>query len=154
MKIWQPEGSSYNDTTTVLLILNLQHTNYTDLPLPNQSDIRSLLEKLVVVKLNGGLGTTMGCEGPKSVIKVRDELTFLDITVQQIEHLNKKYDTNVPLVLMNSFNTDKDTKNMIKRYSELRVEILTFNQSCFPRINRETLLTIAKDININNDFDA
>ena len=55
---------------------------------------------------------------------------------------------------MNSFNTDKDTKNMIKRYSGLRVEILTFNQSCFPRINRETLLTIAKDININNDFDA
>ena len=108
----------------------------------------------MVVKLNGGLGTTMGCEGPKSIIKVRDELTFLDITVQQIEYLNKKYDTNVPLVLMNSFNTDKDTKNMIKRYSGQRVEILTFNQSCFPRINKETLLTIAKDININNDFDA
>ena len=89
-----------------------------------------------------------------TLLQVRDELTFLDITVQQIEQLNKRYDTNVPLVLMNSFNTDKDTKTMIKRYAGLRVEILTFNQSCFPRINRETLLTIAKDININNDFDA
>ena len=134
--------------------MNLQYTDYGDLPPPNPSEIKALLEKLVVVKLNGGLGTTMGCTGPKSAITVRDGLTFLDITVQQIEELNKKYDTNVPLVLMNSFNTDKDTKNMIKRYSGLRVEILTFSQSCSPRINRETLLTVAKDININNDFDA
>ena len=132
----------------------MQYTEYGDLPTPSPSEIKALLEKLVVVKLNGGLGTTMGCNGPKSAITVRDGLTFLDITVQQIEELNKKYDTNVPLVLMNSFNTDKDTKTMIKRYSGLRVEILTFNQSCFPRINKETLLTIAQDININNDFDA
>lgn len=44
-----------------------------------------MLEKLVVVKLNGGLGTSMGCHGPKSVITVRNNLTFLDLTVQQIE---------------------------------------------------------------------
>ncbi len=47
--------------------------------------IRKALDKLVVLKLNGGLGTSMGCTGPKSVISVRDELTFLDLTVQQIE---------------------------------------------------------------------
>lgn len=39
----------------------------------------------MVVKLNGGLGTSMGCRGPKSVIQVRNDLTFLDLTVQQIE---------------------------------------------------------------------
>lgn len=44
-----------------------------------------MLDKLVVVKLNGGLGTSMGCQGPKSVIPVRNDLTFLDLTVQQIE---------------------------------------------------------------------
>jgi hypothetical protein len=43
------------------------------------------LNKLAVVKLNGGLGTTMGCVGPKSAIEVRDGLTFLDLTVKQIE---------------------------------------------------------------------
>ena len=43
------------------------------------------LNKLVVVKLNGGLGTSMGCKGPKSLIGVRNENTFLDLTVQQIE---------------------------------------------------------------------
>jgi UTP--glucose-1-phosphate uridylyltransferase len=44
-----------------------------------------LLNKLIVVKLNGGLGTTMGCQGPKSVISVRSGLTFLDLTIQQLE---------------------------------------------------------------------
>ena len=39
----------------------------------------------MVVKLNGGLGTSMGMNGPKSTVAVRDELTFLDLTVQQIE---------------------------------------------------------------------
>lgn len=48
-------------------------------------EIRALLNKLVVVKLNGGLGTSMGCKGPKSIIPVRSDLTFLDLTVQQIE---------------------------------------------------------------------
>ena len=44
-----------------------------------------MLSKLVVLKLNGGLGTSMGCKGPKSVITVRGEYTFLDMQVQQIE---------------------------------------------------------------------
>lgn len=48
-------------------------------------DIRTSLNKLAVVKLNGGLGTSMGCKGPKSLISVRSENTFLDLTVQQIE---------------------------------------------------------------------
>ncbi len=49
------------------------------------SDAKDLLNKLIVVKLNGGLGTTMGCQGPKSVISVRSGLTFLDLTIQQLE---------------------------------------------------------------------
>jgi UTP--glucose-1-phosphate uridylyltransferase len=40
---------------------------------------------LAVLKLNGGLGTTMGCVGPKSAIEVRDGMTFLDLSVRQIE---------------------------------------------------------------------
>lgn len=48
---------------------------------------KDLLSKLVVLKLNGGLGTSMGCVGPKSLIQVRNDATFLDLTVQQIEVL-------------------------------------------------------------------
>lgn len=49
------------------------------------SKAKELLNKLVVVKLNGGLGTSMGCVGPKSLIQVRNDSTFLDLTIQQIE---------------------------------------------------------------------
>ena len=61
----------------------------------------------------------MGCVGPKSVIPVRSDLTFLDLTVQQIETLNSKYDVDVPLVLMNSFNTEEDTKTILRKYGNL-----------------------------------
>ena len=48
-------------------------------------EIKAMLDKLVVVKLNGGLGTSMGCKGPKSVIPVRSDLTFLDLTIKNLE---------------------------------------------------------------------
>lgn len=113
-----------------------------------------MLNKLVVVKLNGGLGTSMGCHGPKSVIPVRSDLTFLDLTVQQIESLNKTYNTTVPLVLMNSFNTDEDTEKIVRKYKGFQVKIYTFNQSCFPRISRDSLLPVAKDFDVDKDIDA
>ena len=97
------------------MIVTVQITPYLSLSQPDSSAaIKRMLDQLVVIKLNGGLGTSMGCSGPKSVIPVRNDLTFLDLTVQQIEFLNKKYDANVPLVLMNSFNTDEDTHKIIR----------------------------------------
>src|SRR5204863_6007655 len=83
------------------------------------------LNKLAVVKLNGGLGTSMGCVGPKSVIEVRDGMSFLDLSVRQIEYLNRTYDVNVPFVLMNSFNTDHDTAAIIKKYEGHNIDIMT-----------------------------
>ncbi|KAI3405912.1 UGP1 [Candida oxycetoniae] len=100
------------------------------------------LTKLAVLKLNGGLGTSMGCVGPKSVIEVRDGNTFLDLSVRQIEHLNRKYDADVPLLLMNSFNTDADTAKIIKKYQGHRIRVKTFNQSRFPRIYKDSLLPV------------
>ncbi|XP_046479949.1 UTP--glucose-1-phosphate uridylyltransferase isoform X2 [Neodiprion pinetum] len=128
--------------------------DYTTLPTPAEEVIKSMLEKLVVVKLNGGLGTSMGCHGPKSVIAVRNDLTFLDLTVQQIEDLNKTYNAKVPLILMNSFNTDEDTQKIIRKYKGLNVDIYTFNQSCYPRINRDSLLPIGKNCNIDQDIES
>lgn len=128
--------------------------DYSILELPSADVIHTMLSKLVVIKLNGGLGTSMGCHGPKSVIPVRSDLTFLDLTVQQIEHLNKTYKANVPLVLMNSFNTDEDTQKIIRKYKGLQVELYTFHQSCYPRVNRDTLLPIAKDCDVHDDIEA
>eukprot|EP00871_Galdieria_phlegrea_P005504 jgi/Galph1/5955/GphlegSOOS_G4545.1 len=113
---------------------------YSSLPSCEPSEVNQLLKKLAVLKLNGGLGTTMGCVGPKSVIEVRGETTFLDLIVQQIEHINRKYpEANVPLLLMNSFNTDADTAKIIKKYQDTQVTIMTFQQSRFPRILKDSL---------------
>merc|ERR1719150_1532379 len=91
-------------------------------------DIKEMLDKLVVIKLNGALATNIGCSGPTSTIPVRDNLTSLDLTVQQLEHLNKLYNTDVPLVLMNSYLTQEDTEKIVRKYSGFHVTIKTFNQ--------------------------
>ena len=67
--------------------------------------MREALERTVVVKLNGGLGTSMGMSGPKSLLEVKDGLTFLDIVVRQILDLRRRTGARLPLVLMNSFAT-------------------------------------------------
>jgi len=128
--------------------------DYETLKAPADSEIKCMLSKLVVVKLNGGLGTSMGCRGPKSVIPVRNDLSFLDLTVQQIEYLNRTYNADVPLVLMNSFNTDHDTSKVIRKYKSFNVKIYTFNQSRYPRVNRDSLTPVPKTCETKDDIDA
>ncbi|XP_064998792.1 UTP--glucose-1-phosphate uridylyltransferase-like [Musa acuminata AAA Group] len=103
---------------------------------------KTLLNKLAVLKLNGGLGTTMGCTGPKSVIEVRNGFTFLDLIVIQIESLNKKYGCDVPLLLMNSFNTHDDTLKIVEKYANSNIKIHTFNQSQYPRFVVEDFMPL------------
>jgi len=105
---------------------------------------RSLLDKLVVLKLNGGLGTTMGCKGPKSVIEVREESTFLDLTVRQIEWLNTEFNSQIPLVLMNSFNTAAASEEIIRKYSHHNLVVHTFNQKRYPRFYKDSLTPVPK----------
>ncbi|XP_077993275.1 UTP--glucose-1-phosphate uridylyltransferase-like [Glandiceps talaboti] len=137
---WEKVSALSDEAEAIIPYTRLQNQTF------EMKTAKKMLDKLVVIKLNGGLGTSMGCKGPKSIISVRNDLTFLDLTVEQIEHLNQKYSCDVPLVLMNSFNTDEDTKNIIPKYSS-RVQIFTFNQSWYPEINKETLLPITKDVN-------
>lgn len=106
---------------------------YAHLPDINPNSIKDYLDKLIVIKLNGGLGTSMGCTGPKSLITVRSDLTFLDLNVQQIETLNNKYRCDIPLVIMNSFNTQEDTLQVLRKYNKLNVTIETFEQSMWVR---------------------
>ncbi|KAI8056796.1 UDP-glucose pyrophosphorylase [Syncephalis plumigaleata] len=121
-----------------------QIISYGSLPQSNNESFVGNLQKLAVLKLNGGLGTTMGCVGPKSAIEVRDGQTFLDLTVHQIEHLNHISGVDVPLVLMNSFNTDEETNRIIHKYNDHNVTIKTFNQSQYPRISKESMLPVPR----------
>lgn len=84
--------------------------------------------------------------GAKSALEVQNKLTFLDLVVQQIEHLNATHHTEVPLILMTSFNTEEDTLRIVKKYANRQIKITTFNQSRYPRILRESLLSFAKSV--------
>ena len=53
--------------------------------LPTATHQKDLAGKLCILKLNGGLGTTMGCVGPKSAIEVREGSSFLDLNVKQVK---------------------------------------------------------------------
>jgi UTP--glucose-1-phosphate uridylyltransferase len=59
----------------------------------------------VVIKLNGGLGTSMGMSGPKSLLQAKEGMTFLDLIARQVLALRERSGARVPLVLMNSFAT-------------------------------------------------
>jgi UTP--glucose-1-phosphate uridylyltransferase len=66
------------------------------------------LDEAVVIKLNGGLGTSMGMTGAKSLIEAKDGMSFLDVIVRQVLGLRERSGARLPLVLMNSFNTHDD----------------------------------------------
>jgi UTP--glucose-1-phosphate uridylyltransferase len=66
------------------------------------------LDAALVLKLNGGLGTSMGMTRAKSLIEAKDGLTFLDVIARQVLELRRRSGARLPLVLMNSFYTRDD----------------------------------------------
>lgn len=60
------------------------------------------------------------------------------------KYLNKTHGVDVPFILMNSFNTDEETKRIVKKYESHGLNIRTFNQSRYPRIKKETLLPVPR----------
>ncbi|KAA0203579.1 hypothetical protein HAZT_HAZT008766, partial [Hyalella azteca] len=71
-----------------------------------------------------------------------------------LQHLNRTYNSSVALVLMNSFNTDEDTQKVIRKYQGLNVKLYTFNQSRYPRINKESLMPIGRTMGTDTDLEA
>lgn len=111
-----------------------------DLP-DDEQGAREALAQTVVITLNGGLGTSMGMTGPKSLLEVKDGQTFLDITVRQILDLRRRMDVALPLVLMNSFATRDASLAALARYDELPVAGVAadFVQSKVPKLDAEDL---------------
>ncbi|MEN8164612.1 MAG: UTP--glucose-1-phosphate uridylyltransferase [Acidobacteriota bacterium] len=100
-----------------------------------------LLEKTAVIKLNGGLGTSMGLDQPKSLIEVRDGMTFLDLIARQIIELRRATGAEIPLLLMNSLGTRPSSLACLQQYPELVFEglPLDFLQNRVPKIDQETM---------------
>jgi len=110
--------------------------------LPQEAADPSLLMQTVVIKLNGGLGTGMGLQGPKSLLTVAGGLNFLDLIVRQTLDLRLKSGTPVRLLLMNSFSTSEDTLGYLSKYraeglaDRAEVELM---QNRIPKIDAKTL---------------
>ena len=90
------------------------------------------LSKAVVLKLNGGLGTSMGLKGPKSLLPVRGDKTFLDIIIDQMQSMS------IPLVLMNSFSTESQTRNLIESRDLQDLNVINFTQNRVPKLRTKT----------------
>jgi UDP-N-acetylglucosamine pyrophosphorylase len=107
---------------------------------------RELLEQTVVIKLNGGLGTGMGLQGPKSLLAIHGGDTFLDLIVRQILTLRASTGARTRLLLMNSFSTSRDTLGHLARYAAdgladaAAVELM---QNRIPKIDAATLAPVS-----------
>ena len=103
-----------------------------------------LLGQTVIIKLNGGLGTSMGLQQAKSLLEIKPGVTFLDLIVRQVQALRRQAGCPVQLLLMNSFSTSADTMAYLQRYAEFadaaQVEML---QNKVPKLEKDTLLPIS-----------
>ena len=116
----------------------------------NNTVREELLGETVLIKLNGGLGTSMGLQGVKSALEVKEGTSFLDAIVQQVQTLRKETGQNMKLLFMNSFSTSEETLSLLKKYEadgfadRSEVELM---QNQIPKICQETLepITWEKD---------
>lgn len=93
------------------------------------------LHKIAVIKLNGGLGTSMGMETAKSLIPVKDGLSFLDLILLQAKTVRSHYGVEFPQVFMNSFKTHMDTMLKVGDFNNGLTGIdLAFLQHKYPKI--------------------
>ncbi|WP_066462984.1 UTP--glucose-1-phosphate uridylyltransferase [Sanguibacter suarezii] len=124
----------------------------TDVPRQEDLDVpedvgREALAKTAIIKLNGGLGTSMGMDKAKSLLTVRGEETFLDIIVGQVRHARERYGVRLPLVFMNSFRTQDDTLAALDAHPDVTVSgvPLDFVQNREPKLRADDLTPVVWD---------
>ena len=92
-------------------------------PLDELPDADAPLDQAIVLKLNGGLGTSMGMTRAKSLIEAKDGLTFLDVVARQVLELRRRSGARLPLVLMNSFYTHDESLEALSRHRGLESDV-------------------------------
>ncbi|WP_454043900.1 UTP--glucose-1-phosphate uridylyltransferase [Cellulosimicrobium sp. Marseille-Q8652] len=116
-------------------------------------DARTALDRTAIIKLNGGLGTSMGMDRAKSLLTVRDTdpqhagsgpLTFLDVIVAQVRAARRATGATLPLLLMNSFRTQADTLAALAPHDDLPVDglPLDFLQNREPKLRAADLTPV------------
>lgn len=102
---------------------------------------QALLKNIAVIKLNGGLGTSMGLSKAKSLLPVKGNMNFLDIITRQALSLRASSGYDMQLMFMNSYNTEADTVTYLQKYPDLSRQNLpiSFVQNKFPRVRQDNL---------------
>ncbi|MCB9554387.1 MAG: UTP--glucose-1-phosphate uridylyltransferase, partial [Myxococcales bacterium] len=108
------------------------------LPEPSAAHRAELYRRLVVIKLNGGLGTTMHLDRAKSLVPVRGGRSFLDLIAAQIRALRAESGAGVPLLLMDSFRTRDDSLRALAGLENPAGLPLDFLQHQVPRVHART----------------
>jgi UDP-N-acetylglucosamine pyrophosphorylase len=102
------------------------------------------ISEIVIIKLNGGLGTSMGLESVKSLLEVKNGLTFLDFIVRQVLYFRGQYQLPLPFVLMNSYSTTHETREFLRKYQQLGLpDELELMQSQAPKVDARTLAPVS-----------
>ena len=98
-----------------------------------------------MIRLNGGLGTSMGMEQAKSLLDVRDGLSFLDIIVRQVQTLRAATGARLPLSFLHSFRTSADSLAALSAYPDLEVEGLPIElmQHRVPKLLADELVPVS-----------
>ncbi|GID28729.1 UTP--glucose-1-phosphate uridylyltransferase [Paractinoplanes brasiliensis] len=109
-----------------------------ELPEPTAEQAREVLDRLAVLKLNGGLGTSMGLTGPKSLLEVKPGTSFLDVVAEQVSSLRERHGVRVPLVLMNSTGTRGPSMAALGRYDN----VLDFLQGREPKLRADDRMPV------------
>ncbi|SLM93083.1 UTP--glucose-1-phosphate uridylyltransferase [Brachybacterium nesterenkovii] len=105
---------------------------------------KEVFDKLVVINLNGGLGTSMGMDRAKSLLPVRDGKSFLELIVEQVLAARRATGARLPLLFMNSFRTQADTLEVLAKYPDLPVGDLPldFLQNKEPKLRTDDLTPV------------
>ena len=106
------------------------------------SDPAAILDRLAIIKLNGGLGTSMGLSGPKSLIEVKPGHTFLDVIARQTLALRARHSARLPLVLLDSFSTRARTLEALPAALAVPGIPPDFLQSREPKLRADTLAPV------------
>lgn len=114
-----------------------------DVEVPEVDGVAAL-GRTVVIKLNGGLGTSMGLDRAKSLLPVRGDLTFLDVIATQVLALRRRHDVRLPLMLMNSFRTHEESLDLLASYDGLATDELPldFLQNKEPKLRTDDLTPV------------
>jgi UTP--glucose-1-phosphate uridylyltransferase len=123
----------------------------------SDDDAAAALARTAMLKLNGGLGTSMGMDQAKSLLPVRastssttgeaEMLTFLDVIVGQVRAARQATGARLPLLFMNSFRTRDDSLAALERYPDIAVDGLPidFLQNREPKLLAANLTPVTWD---------